>query len=146
MFTVSTFTFLFTQYDIYSLRFLALGTDCYFNCFFGNGIYLSLYWLCICTKVSTDEHNIGKHQGRKPSVCVHKMIDNKNNTECASVTSVPQNRKKYYLHFFNYRSVNQIVLLRNGSRIFVRTYNPIGGVKQISAPLSDVSCLGSRLG
>ncbi|CAB4002530.1 Hypothetical predicted protein [Paramuricea clavata] len=43
------------------------------------------------------------------------------------------------------RSVNQLVLIRNGARIIVRTYTPFGTAKQFSVPLADVSCLGSRL-
>jgi hypothetical protein len=47
---------------------------------------------------------------------------------------------------FIFRSVNQLVLIRNGARIIVRTYTPFGTAKQFSVPLTDVSCLGSRLG
>ncbi|XP_028407587.1 transmembrane protein 223-like [Dendronephthya gigantea] len=43
------------------------------------------------------------------------------------------------------RSVNQLVLLRDGARIIVKTYTPVGSTKQFSVPLTDVSCLGSRL-
>ncbi|XP_028418519.1 transmembrane protein 223-like [Dendronephthya gigantea] len=43
------------------------------------------------------------------------------------------------------RSVNQLVLLRDGAHILVKTYTPYGSSKLFSVPLTDVSCLGSRL-
>lgn len=43
------------------------------------------------------------------------------------------------------RSVNQLVLLRNGARALVKTYTPFGGTKQFSVALNEVSCMGSRL-
>ncbi|XP_046845022.1 transmembrane protein 223-like [Xenia sp. Carnegie-2017] len=42
------------------------------------------------------------------------------------------------------RSVHQLILLRNGAQLIVRTHTLYGGTQEICVPLTDVSCFGSR--
>ncbi|KAL9989084.1 hypothetical protein ACROYT_G003593 [Oculina patagonica] len=45
---------------------------------------------------------------------------------------------------YSLRSVNRLVLQGNNLRVV--THTPLGGTRSVTVPISDVSCLGSRLG
>ncbi|XP_074607170.1 transmembrane protein 223-like [Acropora palmata] len=45
---------------------------------------------------------------------------------------------------YSLRSVNRLVL--HGNNVRVVTHTPLGGTRSVTVPVSDVSCIGSRIG
>ncbi|XP_028418524.1 transmembrane protein 223-like [Dendronephthya gigantea] len=72
------------------------------------------------------------------------LLDSKTQT-VVSIASLGMGMFFFTGCLYALRSVNQLVLLRDGAHILVKTYTPYGSSKLFSVPLTDVSCLGSRL-